>query len=249
MHSFWANLAAYNYTSITSIQLLDCASVPAAMIVSFFLLRHRYTWTHLLGVVLSIGGTCLIVFADIPNKTDNSVAGNYSNSTHSKEAGCTYQTVILGDMLAILGAILYGISSVLQEYIVAKDGASTYLAWCPMVSVSLFLMYSVALERKQLAKILTSFGLPKRSITLFAVAYFFGYVTSMFALDILMAYTITNVSAAVINLSFHTTDVYALLIGIWLFGVEFQVLYFVAYGFIMAGVIIFALRRPSIPTS
>ncbi|KAF5405718.1 putative ATP synthase F0 A subunit [Paragonimus heterotremus] len=247
MHSFWATLAAYNYTSITSIQLLDCASVPTAMIVSFFLLRHRYTWTHLLGVVLCIGGTCLMVLADILNKRDNSVTINYPNRTQSNETNGTYQTVMLGDMLAILGAILYGISSVLQEYIVEKDGASTYLAWCPMVSVFLFLMYSIALERKQLAKILTSFGLHTRSIPMFAIAYFFGYVTSMFVLDILMAYTITNVSAALINLSFHTTDVYALLVGIWLFGVKFHILYFVAYGFIMAGVIIFALRRPLTP--
>ena len=51
-------------------------------------------------------------------------------------------------------------------------------------------------------------------------------------------------SAVVMNLSLLTADVYALIVGIFLFGYSFHGLYFVTYISIMVGVAIYVARNP-----
>lgn len=40
---------AYQYTTITSVQLLDCFTVPLVMLLSYFALKRRYILEHILG--------------------------------------------------------------------------------------------------------------------------------------------------------------------------------------------------------
>ncbi len=46
--------SAYNYTSITSIMLLDCFSIPCVMILSFIFLKAQYSRLHLYGVFVCL---------------------------------------------------------------------------------------------------------------------------------------------------------------------------------------------------
>jgi solute carrier family 35, member F1/2 len=57
-------VTAYNYTSITSIMLLDCFSIPCVMVLSIIFLKTRYNIKHVIGVMICLLGMGCIVLSD-----------------------------------------------------------------------------------------------------------------------------------------------------------------------------------------
>uniref|UniRef100_A0A8D0H8A5 Solute carrier family 35 member F2 n=1 Tax=Sphenodon punctatus TaxID=8508 RepID=A0A8D0H8A5_SPHPU len=93
---------AYQYTTLTSVQLLDCFGIPVLMALSWFILRARYRLIHFIAVAVCLVGVGTMVGADI-------VAGRQDGEGSD---------VVIGDVLVLLGASLYAISNVSEEYIV-----------------------------------------------------------------------------------------------------------------------------------
>lgn len=56
---------AYQYTTLTSVQLLDCFGIPVLMALSWFILRARYRLIHFLAVAVCLLGVGTMVGADI----------------------------------------------------------------------------------------------------------------------------------------------------------------------------------------
>ncbi|CAL8088125.1 unnamed protein product [Calicophoron daubneyi] len=239
MHAFWATLAAYAYTNVTSIQLLDCLGIPTSMVLSCFFLRYRYCWTHYLGAFVCLVGACMMIGADVIGAQETELA---INGTTSEITQNTQTEVVIGDMLAVGGAVLFGISSVLQEYLTTSYGSTEYLAWFGLVAAVLSAIYSGAVENKQLTELFFNGQSDGKAIPSVAVLYYLGYSGSMFFLVSITAYTIVHLSAVLINLSLLTADAYGLIAGILLFHVPFHYLFFVAFSLIISGVILFAIR-------
>ncbi|KAL6535010.1 hypothetical protein OROMI_026384 [Orobanche minor] len=86
---------AYQYTSITSVMLLDCWTIPCVLFLTWFFLKTKYRFKNLIGVVICTAGLLLVVFSDV-HSADRSSGSN----------------PIKGDLLVIAGATLYGISNV-----------------------------------------------------------------------------------------------------------------------------------------
>lgn len=103
-------LMAYNYTSITSVMLLDCFTIPCAMALSFFFLGCMYSWKHFTGAVICVGGLVCIVLSDVSQ-------------------GPAPQNAVYGDILCLCGCVLYAISNVLQEYLVKFHDRTAYMAY------------------------------------------------------------------------------------------------------------------------
>ncbi|KAL8191042.1 UNVERIFIED_CONTAM: hypothetical protein K2H54_066933 [Gekko kuhli] len=93
---------AYQYTTLTSVQLLDCFGIPVLMALSWFILRARYKLIHFIAVAVCLLGVGTMVGADI-------LAGRQEGEGSN---------VVIGDVLVLLGASLYAISNVSEEYIV-----------------------------------------------------------------------------------------------------------------------------------
>lgn len=55
---------AYKYTTITSVMLLDCFSIPCVMVLSFLFLKTRFRLVHYLGVVLCLAGLGTLIATD-----------------------------------------------------------------------------------------------------------------------------------------------------------------------------------------
>jgi len=55
---------AYQYTDILSAQLLNCWATPVCIIGAYFLMKSRYHWSQVLGVLICIGGLVLTVVGD-----------------------------------------------------------------------------------------------------------------------------------------------------------------------------------------
>ncbi|ETV97924.1 hypothetical protein, variant 2 [Aphanomyces invadans] len=98
---------AYKYTTISSAMLLDCFTLPVVMFLSITFLHAKYSTQHYTGVGLCLFGICFLVVSDIINCKDASFTSDSFNTT-----------ALFGDALSLLGATIYGVSNVAQEYFV-----------------------------------------------------------------------------------------------------------------------------------
>lgn len=140
VHANWAIVSAYDYTNMTSIQLLDCLAIPAAMMLSFFCLKTRYRWIHIVGVLVCLGGAGAMVLADFLAAKDTEAT---TNTTVSRSSS----SVLFGDFLVIVAALGYGSSNVYQEYLVRRYGIVDYLSCTSVVAMVWAAIYTLTMER------------------------------------------------------------------------------------------------------
>nr|AKN21652.1 slc35f-2 [Schmidtea mediterranea] len=207
---------SYQYTNVTSIQLLDCLTIPTVFILSIFILRIRYLWTHLSGVVLCLLGSTGMVLIDYWVRDSSSVSS---------------LNPLLGDILVIIGAILYGISNIIQNYLVKKHSTIEYLGFIGILCSLVSGIQLILIERHDA---FLAFNANYANPVFWSCLL--GFALSMFLLYSLMPYMMRISDAVITNLSLLTSDMYALIVGIFLFGYVFHPLYFVAYSIIMIGV-------------
>ena len=119
----WLFIKAYDFTTITSIMLLDCFTIPSAMLLSYLFLRISYKPIHVLGVVICICGLVCIVLSDLYLPTAFSSSSSSSPSTNK----FALRDGVLGDVMCILGSVLYAASNVLQEGLVKQGHREEYL--------------------------------------------------------------------------------------------------------------------------
>ena len=74
---------AYEYTSITSVQLLDCFTIPVVMVLSRILLRTVYNRKHLLGALVCLVGLSLLIASDILAKRNEQQEPQNNNKCNS----------------------------------------------------------------------------------------------------------------------------------------------------------------------
>ena len=70
-------VTAYNYTTITSIMLLDCFSIPCVMLLSHIFLKAKYNRMHFVGVVVCLLGLGCILLSDAVAGTDSDKNGQH----------------------------------------------------------------------------------------------------------------------------------------------------------------------------
>lgn len=99
----YCSLLALRYTSVTSWSLLQPFSFVALVPISILLLRATYNWKHLASGLIAFGGLVILLLSDLK--------GGQESEHHSAHV------VLLGDICAILGALLYGTHSALTETI------------------------------------------------------------------------------------------------------------------------------------
>ena len=102
MHATILIVFAFNYTSITSVMLLEDFTIPAAALLSIFFLKIKYSKTHFIALALCFSGMTVSFCNDLFKK-DDSEAQKGKNQ-------------IIGDIMALSGAFLYALSNILQEH-------------------------------------------------------------------------------------------------------------------------------------
>jgi drug/metabolite transporter (DMT)-like permease len=80
---------SFQYTSLTSVTLLDCAAIPFSMALSAAMMGGVYSVKHVAGGVVSIAGLAILVFADASGGDEGSGGSNPA----------------LGDCLVLLAAV------------------------------------------------------------------------------------------------------------------------------------------------
>ncbi|KAM9317864.1 solute carrier family 35 member F2-like [Pholidichthys leucotaenia] len=210
----YAVVKAYQYTTITSVQLLDCFVIPVLMVLSWWFLKTRYRPVHYVSVCVCLLGVGTMVGADL-------LSGREQGSTSN---------ILLGDGLVLLSAALYAISNVCQEYTVKNRTRIEFLGMVGMFGAIISSIQMVILERNQVASIQWSWRV--------------GLLFSSFSLCLFLLYSLMPVvmklsSAASVNLSLLTADVFSIFAGVFLFSYSFSGLYLLSLVLIIAGFMAF----------
>ncbi|XP_029302417.1 solute carrier family 35 member F2-like [Cottoperca gobio] len=205
---------AYQYTTITSVQLLDCFVVPVLMILSWWVLKTRYRPVHYVAVCVCLLGVGAMVGADL-------LAGRDQGSTSN---------ILLGDGLVLLSASLYAVSNVCQEYTVKNLSRVEFLGMVGLFGTIISTIQMVILERNEIASIQWSWQIG---------LLFSAYALCMYTLYSCMPIVVKLSSATSVNLSLLTADLFSLFCGLFLFQYNFSWLYLVSLVIILVGFIAF----------
>ncbi|OWK00212.1 hypothetical protein Celaphus_00019324 [Cervus elaphus hippelaphus] len=229
---------AYQYTTLTSVQLLDCFGIPVLMALSWFILYARYRVIHFIAVAVCLLGVGTMVGADIlAGREDN--AESFSGALHY---GIHYHlpicnNVLIGDILVLLGASLYAVSNVCEEYIVKKLSRQEFLGMVGLfgtiisgIQLAEALKVKLIVEYKDIASIHWDWKI---------ALLFVAFALCMFCLYSFMPLVIKVTSATSVNLGILTADLYSLFFGLFLFGYKFSGLYILSFTVIMVGFILY----------
>ncbi|KAJ7556438.1 hypothetical protein O6H91_05G083700 [Diphasiastrum complanatum] len=206
---------AYQYTSLTSVMLLDCWTIPFVIILTWLLLKTHYSIGHFVGVGICVLGLVLVIFSDV-HASDRSGGKN----------------VLLGDMLVFGSSILYAISNVSEEFLV-KHVEQVELVACLSsfgAVISAFQLYM--LEWHEIRRIHWTTG---------AILPFIGFAFSQFGFYTLVPILLQGSGSALLNLSILTSDMWAVAIRAFVFRQRVDWLYFVAFGTVAGGLLIYSL--------
>lgn len=210
---------AYQYTSITSVQLLDCFTIPCVMMLSYFLLSMTYTRKHYIGCLLCVIGLGLLVLSDI---------WTHRNGDDNGEA--KYGSILIGDLLVMVGCIFYSASNVGQEIAVKNFPWYEFVGMIGVFGTVISGLQALVLERKAIME-----DVDWEDAVVWA--YMLGFTACLFMVYALTPHLVMNSSAVFLNLSFLTADFWSILFGVYLFGSVLNPLYFFAFGLIIVGLV------------
>ncbi|NWV76400.1 S35F2 protein, partial [Dasyornis broadbenti] len=205
---------AYQYTTLTSVQLLDCFGIPVLMTLSWFILRARYRLIHFIAVAVCLVGVGTMVGADI-------LAGRQE----SEGSG-----VVIGDVLVLLGASLYAISNVGEEYIVKNLSRVEFLGMVGLFGTIISGLQLAIVEHREVMRIQWNWKV---------ALLFTAFALCMFGLYSFMPVVMKVTSATSVNLGILTADLYSLFFGLFLFYYKFSGLYILSFVIIMVGFILY----------
>ncbi|KAG3120858.1 hypothetical protein PI124_g835 [Phytophthora idaei] len=217
-------VCAYKYTSISSVMLLDCFTIPVVMLLSTVFLRAKYTRSHFVAVLFCVVGISVLVISDVIRDQETMLKASWDISA------------LYGDFLCLFGSAVYACSNVGQEYLVKKENRR--LEFLGLVGLFGFLVSSIQAAYFE--------GDVVRAVdwTWPSALCLLGYIITLFVMYTATSIFLTTGDAAVFNLSLLTSDFFAVVAAKYLFNEELSSLYFVGFSFIIVGVSVYNRSAP-----
>ncbi|KAL2470188.1 Eukaryotic protein of unknown function (DUF914) [Abeliophyllum distichum] len=206
---------AYQYTSITSVMLLDCWTIPCVLFLTWFFLKTKYRLKKLVGVVICAAGLVIVVFSDV-HSADRSRGSN----------------PVKGDLLIIAGATLYAVSNVSEEFFVKTADRVELMSFLGIFGAIVSAIQISILERNELRSIHWSAG---------AALPFVGFSVAMFLFYSGVPILLKISGSTMLNLSLLTSDMWAVLIRIFAYHEKVDWMYFVAFAVVTIGLIVYSV--------
>ncbi|CAN1171150.1 Solute carrier family 35 member F1 [Linum perenne] len=216
VHAYFLMNKAYQYSSITSITLLICWTIPWVIILTWLFLGTRYSKLQLVGSSLCVVGLVLVLWSDA--WSDNGGGGSMP---------------LLGDALVLGATIVFASANVGEELVIKKGDWIEFLA---MLSVFGLLFSFVELSVFELEELVT---VKWSTNTILAIA---GYAISTFFSYSVTPYVLEFSGATMLNLSLLTSDMWAVLIRISFYHQKVDGLYFVAFAVVIVGLVIYSTK-------
>lgn len=204
---------AYQYSSITSVTLLDCWTIPWVIILTWIFLGTRYSIWQFLGAAICVLGLGLVFLSDA---VDGSSGGSKP---------------LLGDILVVVGTIFYGTSNVSEEFCVKEKDLVELMAMLGVFGLLVSVIEIMILERQSLESIELSTEI---------VLGFAGYALSTFLFYVGIPFVLKFSGAALFNLSLLTSDMWSVLIRIFFYEQQVDWLYYLSFSSVLIGLLIYS---------
>ncbi|KAJ0617068.1 putative solute carrier family 35 member SLC35F1/F2/F6 [Helianthus annuus] len=234
---------AYQYTSLTSVMLLDCWSIPCVIILTWFFLKTKYRFKKIVGVVICIAGIVLVIFSDV-HASDRSRKGSNKNNINvrnvriegkSKKWRCHFESgsnPVKGDLLVIAGATLYAVCNVSEEFFTKTADQVELLAMLGLFGAIASGIQISVLEREELKSIHWSSG---------AVLPYAGFAAAMFLFYSGVPVLLKISGSTMLNLSLLTSDMWSVLLRIFVYREKVDWIYFVAFAAVAVGLVVYSV--------
>lgn len=219
---------SFRYTALTSVSLLDALAIPSAMVFSRCIIKRIYRLPHALGATICIAGILVNILGDFHDEISNKsiqndrtrdlggftleeISTNDDGIVSSDDDGA-YPHPIRGDILATLGAILYGLNDVLTERIVKiNGGVNEYLGVLGLFGSFICLIQSIITERDNISDFYHARD-GNEACTPMEVGFLLGACVSFGVVSYVgMSMFLQKSEAALLNLSLLTGDLWAAL--------------------------------------
>lgn len=205
---------AYQYSSITSVTLLDCWTIAWAIVLTYFFIGTRYSFWQLGGAAICVLGLGLVLLSD------SGVGGGGGSRP------------LLGDTLVIVGTLFFAMSNVGEEFCVKKKDRVEVVS---MIGLFGFLVSGVQLSILEIKSV--------ESITWSTdiILAWVGYTAASFVFYSITPFVLKLSGATLFNLSLLTSDMWAVVIRIFFYQQEVDYLYYLAFLLVVIGLVIYSI--------
>ncbi|XP_048127005.1 solute carrier family 35 member F2-like isoform X2 [Rhodamnia argentea] len=204
---------AYQYSSITSVTLLDCWTIPSVLVLTWVFLGTRYSLLQLFGAALCVLGLGLVLLSDA------GVGGGGGSKP------------LLGDILVIAGTVFYAVSNVGEEFCVKKKDLVEVVSMIGLYGTLVSVVEISIFERQSIESITWSTEL---------VLAFVGYVLTVFLFYSFAPSVLKMSGATMFNLSLLTSDMWAVVVRICFYHQQVDWLYYLAFAIVVVGLVIYS---------
>ncbi|KAL9675255.1 hypothetical protein QQ045_003456 [Rhodiola kirilowii] len=204
---------AFQYSSITSVTLLDCWTIAWVIGLTWIFLGTRYTLWQMFGAAICILGLGLVLLSDA------GVAGGGGSRP------------LLGDVLVIGATIFYAVSNVSEEFCVKKKDLVEVLAMLGLFGALVSICEICIFEIKSLKSIAWSTEI---------IVAACGYTLASFLFYIFVPLVMQLSGAALFNLSILTSDMWAVIFRIFFYHQKVDWLYYLAFATVAVGLVIYS---------
>ncbi|XP_014476909.1 PREDICTED: solute carrier family 35 member F2-like isoform X1 [Dinoponera quadriceps] len=233
--------SSHQFTSLASIQLLDCVAIPVALVLSFLVLGVRYRMVHIVGVSVCLMGVGCLVWAGIDDNNDPTATGKATEDSRNAHFAVPGKNQLVGDMLCLGGAVLFSVTTVLQELAVKTVDIIEYLGMIGFFGTILSCMQIAVLERLQIE----SFHWDNAPVITILILY----CITQFMFFSLVPVILFESGATALQLALLTSDSFNILMGMLNHQYKFHSLYFFSYTLTMTGIYIYAIKRTPMSTN
>lgn len=214
---------AYQYTNITSAQLLDAFTIPLVLVFSYILFKRKYTTRHIVGAFICLVGLALMVISDLYNSDFVDPGNAYATNK------------AWGDGLVLLGTICYATSNLAQEYIVKEYNMVEFWAMLGVWGTVISGIQLTYLDGKTGALS----AVPWNQSTV--VGYLVAFDLCLFVFYMIVPTLLRYSSAMFFNLSMLTADFWSIIFAVYLFGQQLNFVFYISFFVVIVGLVIYNL--------
>lgn len=207
---------AFQYSSITSVTLLDCWTIAWVIILTWICLGTRYSLWQLFGAAICVTGLGLVLISDA------GVGGGGGTRP------------LLGDLLVIAGTIFYALSNVGEEFCVKKIDRVEVVCMLGLFGFLVSVVQVSILELETLESVAWSTDI---------ILAFVGYALSTFMLYSFGPFVLKLSGATMFNLSILTSDMWAVVVRIFFYHQEVDWLYYLSFAVVIIGLVIYSVTE------
>ncbi|WPH03007.1 Hypothetical protein R9X50_00588100 [Acrodontium crateriforme] len=201
---------AYRYTTILSAQLINFWAIAVVVFISIVFLKVRYHFAQYAGILICCGGLGMLLASDHIHGLNGGEAPN----------------ALKGDLFALVGASMYGLTNVFEEFLVSKKPVYEVLG-----QLSFYAMFINGVQ----AGIFDRASFRSATWNSTVGGYLTGYTFLLTFFYSAAPFVFRMASAAFFNIGLLTGNFWGVIVGLKVFHDQVHWMYPVAFVLIMFG--------------